>query len=136
MNNHASVFEIFKIEDKIEELKILLGKDGFSKFDNKYVTIAVPIYDESLRNINSSDHELFLTQQNDAHQLQQFLLNNTKAKGINLALVQGDVTNIADKGCEIDHLILLHEFTQNEEDCTIQELMATCDKNLEVYKLY
>jgi len=113
--------ETFKIRDKIKILKAHLEEYDLSMedLDGKHVIIAVPLYDESLRDIKKYDKELFEEQKKHAHSLKDFLLKNTKASVIDIALEATDVHKIIDKVNKVHYLLLLHEFVAIEEDYII-----------------
>ena len=127
-----SVFETFIVEDKIEELKTLLGKGDFSDLNEKKVAVAIPVYDESMRNIQLFDKDLYITQKNDLEKLRDFLLANTEISLVHPITHHCAISSV--RG--IDYLILLHEFTQSEEDNIIEELQANNGKEFKVYSLY
>jgi len=129
-----SVFKTFKVEDKIEELKALLGEKGISIFKDKRVVIAVPVYDESMRNIELFDNELYITQKNDLEQFRHLFMQKTKVGMTNIIYQHYCVPTARSIG--FDYLILLHEFTQSEEDNLIKELQTNNSRDFKVYKLY
>ena len=128
----SSVFATFKVDDKIEELKVLVGEKNFSVFEYKKVAIAVPVYDESMRNIQFFDHKLYISQQNDADQLRAFFIKSTETSVVYTVIKHDDIPHVR----TIDYLILLHEFTQSEENNLIKALQDNGNEDFEVYKLY
>jgi len=127
-----SVFKTFKVEDKIEELKVLAGEEYLSVFKDKHVAIAVPVYDESIRNIELFDEKLFFTQQNDAMQLCCFLGKNIRPSAISIITTHRNMPTFK----KPEYLILLHEFTEAEENNLLKELQVNGSEELKVYKLY
>jgi len=129
---NESVFSTFNVEEKIKELKELFGEENIYDLSGKRLAIAVPIYDESMRNIRLFDHKLYLTQQNDLQKLCTFFRKETKLPVTWIITTPYHIPNVKN----IDYLILLHEFMQSEEDNLIAELKENNHKQFKVYKLY
>ena len=128
----TSFFKMFNVEDKIEELKASLSEGTFSDLTNKNVAVAVPVYDESMRNIKLFDSELYITQKNDSEQLQNFLLTHAKASTVSIVAWRYNVPETSN----FDYLILLHEFTESEESSLVEELKSSGSKDLKICTLY
>jgi len=88
--------------------------------------------DESMSNIRLFDNELYITQQNDLEQFRDLLMEKTEGTVV-FTITQNRLTSHVSN---IDYLILLHEFTQSEEDNLIKEIQTNSSKDFEVYKLY
>ena len=131
-----SVFSEFIVENKIEELRASLQEyeKDFSIFDEKKVAIAVPVYDESMRNIQLFDNKLYFTQLNDAKLFRDLFMEKSEVTGTVIISRHYDVPGAKNINC--DFLILLHEFTGSEEDNLIRELQDNGNKDFGVYKLY
>ena len=140
-NSNFQVFETFKVEEKIEELKEFVKCPKLSVFENKYIIIVVPSFDESGRYIKKDDKELYLAQKSDARQLSNFLRENAKAK-VEVVTNSDEIYNVVDSSDEpIDFLILLHEFIPSEKDYVVAEmkenhLSEAVNKHLKVIELY
>jgi len=113
---------------------------NFSDFTASHVVIAVPLYDEGLRNIKEEDEELYLAQEKDAYALQKFLMENTYECTVDIVLGAYDAHKIANVSNNVKHSILLHEFMPIEEDYITMVLRNNAfgymDRKLNVYKLY
>ena len=128
----VSVFKMFNVEEKIEELRAFLGRHGFLSLEGKHIAIATPVYDEGMRNIYMFDNPLYITQKNDADLLESFFLNNANPSKISVITTHCDASHVK----EIDYLILLHEFTVAEEDNLVEELRLGGSEDFKVYRLY
>lgn len=135
-NTHGlEVFQTFKIEDKIQELKEVLGMQGVN-LQGKGVIISVPSYDESMRSIKNDDDQLYNLQLKDAHTLAQhiMLVMNTSLVNIVTSIEQLNVLN----GKVVpphEYIIYLHEFVSAEK----KEMLETLEKynaNLKHIELY
>jgi len=109
-----SVFETFKVEDKIKEFRALFQDEGLGVLNGANVVIAVPSFDESERWIFKHDQELFATQRRDAYRLIKFFLEETCACVAGLILDADKTTEIA--RVQVDYVIFLHEFMAFERD--------------------
>jgi len=142
LDSNFQVFETFKIEDKIEELKILVKSSKLGVFDDKHIIIVVPSFDESNRYIKKDDKELYLAQKSDAKWLSSFLINSTKAKTVEIVTDLHELHSVVDSSSEpIKFVILLHEFIQHEKDYVIREmkedyLEQKVNEDLQVIELY
>jgi len=110
----AGVFETFKVEDKIKELKALFQDGDLDVLNGANVVIAVPSFDESERSIFKHDQDLFVTQRRDAYRLIEFFLEETRACVAGLVLDADKTIEIA--RMQIDYVIFLHEFMVFERD--------------------
>ena len=130
-------FETFDVHEMAEELAATLDLLNFSAFNGKHVVIALPIYDESLRNIRMLDKPLFVSQKKDAFVLRRFLERKTENVFISIIAEPDEVRRMVQLQIKVDYLILLHEFTQKEEDGLIETLGQDAgNSHLKVFRLY
>ena len=100
-------------------------------FWGKNVIIAVPTYDESYRNIETEDRELFMAQKSDAYKLARFILTKVRANLVRVVTdvdTIDDVANFASKPAST--LILLHEFLEFEKELLIEELVENREQRI------
>ena len=141
VNNHHQVFETFKIDEKIKELKALLNCQDLSVFDGQHIVVAVPSFDESVRHIEKYDPELFACQQADAYHLADFIIFNTKADAVSVLMDSNEADELVDSITKpITYVILLHEFIPSEKSYLTESLRENrkgdMNKNLQMIALY
>jgi len=136
-NHQLEIFESFRIEEKILELKELVKDQKLDIFDGSNVVIAVPSIDESGRSIFKDDRELYHVQRRDAYKLAEFIKGKTESKVLDIIL---DADKIVDLSCfvnkQIDYVLFLHEFLEFERDYILNELKKSGHRDLQVIELY
>lgn len=131
------VFEMFKVEEKIQELKELAQRCNLDVLNGANVVIAVPSLDESGRSIEMADKDLYNTQKKDAYELAEFIILDTKSCMIDIifdAKKASEVLKLTSR--PIEYVLFLHEFVDSERDYILKELSKTCYATPQAIELY
>lgn len=136
-HHRLEIFETFKIEGKIQELKKLVKDKELDVFDGANLIIVVPTIDESGRFIPLEDKALFSVQKRDATRLAEFFSKETKSHVLEVILDSdkiADATHLVNK--QIDYVLFLHEFLDFERDYVLDELKESGYGALQAIELY
>jgi len=133
--NNENIFETFKIEDKIEELKGMLVMGNVDLLD-KRVVIAVPSFDESMRSIYDEDRVLYDVQQRDADVLARYIMNDVGAELVSVITGFNSINDLASSVADpYECVIFLHEF-MSFESVAILSTLTKHNKDLKYFEVY
>ena len=129
------IFEMFIIEDKIEELEEMLATQDVD-LKEMNVVIAVPAFDESVRLIYTEDRVLYDAQQRDADILARHIMNDIGAELVSVITGFDKVNDLARNVTDpYECVILLHEF-MSFESIPILSTLREYNKDLKHFELY
>jgi len=131
----SKIFKQFKVEEKIEELQATLNKAKLDDLNDQEVMVIVPAFDKNMRSICLYNTVLFCTYRNDAHDLAQIIIDNTRACKVHVVtdFIQAN-TSIANIEGRLSCVVLLHEFTMVEKSNILEKLTGN-NVNLEYFEL-
>lgn len=128
--NNNQRFETFEIENKIQEFEKMLLTQKID-FKSKDVVLVTPRLDNHRRMIYKEDGVLFDRQNRDAHMLANHMVYNLNANSVTLPI---DCTRGRARK-DMDYLILLHEFVDDEKNHILTKLTQT-NENLTYFEIY
>ena len=129
------IFETFKIEDKIKELRGMLAMENVDLQD-KRVVIALPDFDACMHSIYDVDRVLYDVRQKDADVLARYMMNEIGAELVSVITGFSKINSLASSVADpYECVIFLHEF-MSFESVAILSTLTKYNKNLKYFEVY
>ena len=136
ISNNPYIFEMFSVEDKIDELKNQANGLNHNVLSGATIVIAVPSYDESGRFIYIDDQVLYNAQKQDANRLAAYIHSNTSSCIVDIILDADKSHTVLETNQPIDYVLFLHEFMDFERDYILDELRESKHGAMQAIELY
>ena len=140
--NGCGGFETFQIGNRILEMEDQVRAwQARGETERLNIVVAVPGFDESMRWIYQADRALYEMQVRDAQVLVDYLDQNVVTQELHFITEADAASDLMDAlKNPVDIIILLHEFTEVEEQYLIDELhenqLGMVNQTAEVIRIY